>query len=636
MKRGLFLSGLAYAALLWLVLAGPSRAHEIRSSFHIHAYDIAVTVPEGFDCLEIKALLDLQRVSPGGDLSLALGRNFTGAHMDILSVLDAAGRSLPFSFKDDVLSLSVPHFTARGETASILIHYKISKCRDTAKDPYGAFAFEVSAQDIHINASITRTDNWYPRPLGWKGGDRLPPFRLSVDVPSRLEVMASGNLDKVLNNGGRSTYCWHNYAGLIDRSLYFFAAEARKVTREYPDSFVIDVYRPAGAREENCAALADLIHKSYVYFERAYGPSPARRYKIMAFSGGYSGLCNSMTVPIALFTGSLESNEIGFPQRTVIHEVSHTWWGNMVSANAKTDYWLYEGFAKFSEILALRRVLGSDAGLESFRRLKALSLNYMDCSPPVLFAQKAENRMAQTVSAYYEGALFLRMLEYIMGDVAFFEGMKDYVKSCRGICATTNDFRNAMDRHSPVKLKAIFDGYLAGPFFGRYTVTYVAGRLEPQKRVLHSVLVQNTGTAPLWTVIEMKGMGETRRRNIAIEKEGAALFEVEESLTDGTGKGALGIDPDGVFPLCEDGQRGAGGMAVYEGRVVKIRDVIENTPLFRAGVRDGDVLLEIDGATPLTGDICRLNGMLVRPRGARSALKIKNSRNDVRNILVRY
>jgi len=29
-----------------------------------------------------------------------------------------------------------------------------------------------------------------------------------------------------------------------------------------------------------------------------------------------------------------------------------------VAANTKTDYWLFEGFAKYSEIIALEKVLG--------------------------------------------------------------------------------------------------------------------------------------------------------------------------------------------------------------------------------------------------------------------------------------
>jgi hypothetical protein len=637
-RKSMFrIMGIAFAAIIFFFSPSSSHALDRRSAFHINGYDIAVRIPENYACLQVRATLRVQRLSPGGqnDLRLALGRNFTGAKVAILSV-DDKEKPLPFSYKDAVLSVSMPGGISPGGTATITVVYNLSKSTDTTKDPYAAFAFEVSDHGCHINASITRTDNWYPRMEGWKGGERLPEFSLSIDAPSRFETMASGSLENVTAREGRSIYCWKNYHGLIDRSLYFFARETRKTTKTYPDGFVIDLYGPEDAKKENSDTLADVIHSSYTYFEKTFGPSPSRHYKIMAFPHGYSGLCNSMTVPVALFTGSLESNEMGFPLRTVAHEVSHTWWGNMVSANTKTDYWLFEGFAKFSEIIALKSVLGSDARLESFRRLKALSMNYMDCAPPILLAHTADNRMLQTVSAYYEGALFLNMLEYIMGKVAFYEGMRDYVKSYSGKCARTEDFRVVMDRHSPVRLEGIFDDYLAKPGFARYRAAYVAGRMEPGKYIRHTVHVTNTGGKTLWVDVEMKSLGEKRMRNINIEKGGSALFEVGDDLENGYGEGTLTIDPRGIFPVCQDGLRGAGGMATYEGREIRLRDIVDNTPLARAGVKDGDELLAVDGKTPAGGAICRLNNDLVNPRGSSLLLKIRTPKKEIREVRLRY
>jgi len=57
--------------------------------------------------------------------------------------------------------------------------------------------------------------------------DRLPEYTFSIDVPSGLEVMASGKLQDEFEKGDRKIFKWRNYQGLTDRSLYFFAARSR-------------------------------------------------------------------------------------------------------------------------------------------------------------------------------------------------------------------------------------------------------------------------------------------------------------------------------------------------------------------------------------------------------------------------
>jgi len=45
----------------------------------------------------------------------------------------------------------------------------------------------------------------------------------------------------------------------------------------------------------------------------------------------------------------------------------------MVVSDASKDYWLFEGFAKYSEIIALKPTPGLYVELESFRRRKKRS-----------------------------------------------------------------------------------------------------------------------------------------------------------------------------------------------------------------------------------------------------------------------
>jgi len=625
---------------LFILTAASAQAGDSARGDRITRYDIHLTIPDSYSCMHVAAELSIERAYPQapGSLVLTVGRNFKGAEVKAVSVADGRGKPLPFSRKGDTLSLTVPGERAGKGTLTVRITYDLVKTQPQKDDPYASFAFEIGKDFCHINGAITRTDNWYPR-LESPPALRLPPYRLTINAPAHLEVMASGELMGRTTEGNRAVTTWRNYGGLIDRTLWLYAREAEKITRTYDDGFTVDIWAPKTHRQQNITALADVIHRSYCYFEEAFGPSPARRYRIMAFPHGWSGLCNAMTAPESLFTEPIVNNEIGFPLRTVIHEVSHTWWGNMVAADAATDYWLFEGFGKYSEIVAMNAALGINAEEESFRRLKVFSMPYLGAAPPVMKANLAEERILQSVSAYYHGALFLHMLEYMMGREQFGRAIRRYVTLYRGKVATTDDLRRAMEPYASEKLKEYFDDYLTRPGFARYSTANVSARakLDGDGRLIDiytTTLLHNRGDKAICSECMMRDGETVVYQKLMVAKGAGCTFTVEGS--DPIGQGSLKIDGRDQFPLCEEGITGCGGMAVYEGKEIRFREVVRDTPLSRAGIQNGMVLVTIDGALPPEGDVCRLNMLLQRPRGSRMKLMVRAGEQKPLEVVVKY
>jgi len=604
----------------------PAEAGEIRKGLETIRYEINAKISDDCSALDVTALVTLRNngILPYPEPYFLLGKNFKGALFDKVECFDREKNPIKSSFNNNILYME---HLIKGET-QLLICYRMQEAPENSKDTYGHFAFQMMPEGCHINAAITRTDNWFPR-LQDGQVKALPPFELTVDAPERFEVMASGRLMTCKIEDTRRKHRWRNYDGLTDRSLYFFAAELQKKRKTFPDGFILDLYIPVKVREDNLDLLAETIHKSYRFFEESFSPTPCREYKIMAFAGGYSGLCNSMTAPLSLFTEPIRNNDMGFPLRTVTHEVSHTWWGNMVVPDASRDYWLYEGFAKYSEIIALKPALGLDVELESFRRLKALSLPYIDCAPSVREANKAPERILQSVSAYYRGALFLRMVQFIMGSEQFSAGLKNYIQACRNRTATTDRLRTILDGHSGKSLKGIFSGYLEGDGFARYTLAGVGGAFYKKDRIITDFLhFSNTGHQPLVCDVEFLALEGKVRGPLMIERDSGCMFDAVRGYFE-TVRGyddhgfSIAIDPDGVFPVCPEGLRGCGGMALYEGSQIRIRDIIKGTPISKAGIKEGDVLLEIDGKLPPKEKICALNDLLQRKKGSEMMLTIE-------------
>ena len=602
--------------------------------YRIVEYDLTVRIPGTLDRLEVDALLALEKISRTKEqwLGVLLGKNFRGAKVVNIAVSDSRSEAVPFSFEDSILAVDLTHVYGKAATSWLLIEYDLVK--DTSfYDEFSPFSWEISDSLCHINSSITRTDNWYPKVAGTMP-DRLAPFRLTIDVPAKFEVMASGKLQEVVTERDRKTYVWQNYEGVTDRSLYFFAQEQSKITKEFADGLRIAMYTPSDALKENIDFLADVVHKSYRYFEKIYGELPWNEYKMMSFAYGYSGLFNSSNAPSSLFNSDIVHNDIYFPTRSVIHEVSHTWWGNVVSSNADENYWLYEGFGKYSEVVGIEPALGADVESLSFFRLKLCTLPYIDYVPSIKNAQDADDRVLVNVAAYYMGATYLRMLRHVMGEEDFHAGIKQYVKDSWGKCISTDDFFKAMKKYCRKEYHGIITDYVTEPGYGRYKIEYL-GVEHKNGEYVHKYNIANVGNKDIFVPYRIESDLEEYTKDLFVKKGDQLTIMVKSSQSEAIDH--IRIDPDEIFPVCETGLKGPGA-TVYENQQgeVKPYNIAVDGPFGKAGITEDMSLVKMDGAELAGNDLRALNHMLLHSSGGEVTFLVRSGDADPYEIKVAY
>ncbi|UCD19244.1 MAG: hypothetical protein JSU64_07445 [candidate division WOR-3 bacterium] len=618
-----------------LILAGVARGKRGEKADHgITHYDITVRIPETFDRMEVDALLELTKRSRAviDRVDILIGKNFRGVKVVNVDVSDVRSEPVSFTFDDTLLCVDLSQGNSDGAKQWLLVEYDLVK--DTSfYDEYSAFSFEISDSLCLVNASITRTDNWYPKIAGTMA-ERLAPFRFVIDVPERFEVMASGQLQDVVVDGGRKVFQWQNYEGVTDRSLYFFAQEQSRITKEFSDGLKVIMYAPEGAREENMDYLADLIHKSYRFFEKAYGDLPWEEYKIMSFAYGYSGLFNSSNAPTALFNAEIVNNDIYFPVRSVIHEVSHTWWGNVVSSNADENYWLYEGFGKYSEIVGIRPALGADVESLSFFRLKLCTLPYIDYVPSIKNSQDVDDIVLRTVSAYYMGATYLRMLKFVMGKDKFYAAIRDYVGRCRGKCIDTEDFISIMKRHCKKKYHALLKDYIMNPGYARYRMQKLVTKFTG-KYYVHWYVIENVGDKDICVPYRVKSDLANYTRTFFLKQGQDLSIYVESEHEDAVDH--VTIDPAGIHPVCRAGLKGAGA-TLYENQQgeVKAYNIIDEGPFGAAGITEDMSLLRLQEEELAGKGLEALNQLTLRPPGTEFVLLVRSGDTEPYEITVRY
>lgn len=140
------------------------------------------------------------------------------------------------------------------------------------------------------------------------------------------------------------------------------------------------------------------------------------------------------------------------------HELAHQWWGNMVTCRDWTHFWLNEGFATFMAAAYLEHRFGREAYL---REIEASRQRYErvrddDGDRSLVFVNWSRPTTADRTLVYRKGAYVLHLLRELLGDGAFWDGIRRYTRAQFGRSVVTEDFQRAMEESSGRSLASFF------------------------------------------------------------------------------------------------------------------------------------------------------------------------------------
>ncbi|HYB97107.1 MAG TPA: M1 family aminopeptidase [Vicinamibacterales bacterium] len=153
----------------------------------------------------------------------------------------------------------------------------------------------------------------------------------------------------------------------------------------------------------------------------------------------------------------------GFPEFFLAHELAHQWFGQAVGWKNYHEQWLSEGFAQYFAALFAREKRGENAFREILRQFRRWSVETSDQGPVYLGYRlghiKGDSRVFRAL-VYNKGAAVLHMLRRVIGDEAFFGGIKTFYAENRYRKAGTDDLRKAMETASKRDLARFFERWI--------------------------------------------------------------------------------------------------------------------------------------------------------------------------------
>jgi tetratricopeptide (TPR) repeat protein len=209
--------------------------------------------------------------------------------------------------------------------------------------------------------------------------------------------------------------------------------------------------------------------KAFTYFVTQYGNAPSTRLKVVELPD--DTVPTAYAPEIAALSGRAITEKTNY--RLLSNIIAHQWWGVSVSPAAKEDWWISDGFSRYSEARYVESAAG-EAGLEEMVKDMSVGALAYD-SVPLSSAAKLEYFSPEFQSLVTDkGAMILHMLRWVVGEKDYLKIMREFAAKYAGKAASTDDFRELTEKVYGQKLLWFYSQWMdstsAPEFKAKYTI----------------------------------------------------------------------------------------------------------------------------------------------------------------------
>jgi hypothetical protein len=204
-------------------------------------------------------------------------------------------------------------------------------------------------------------------------------------------------------------------------------------------------YQPGEKTTDNWKKLQEYTVKHFQFMNKTFGNYPYEVYSVL--QGGDGGMEYPMCT---LITG-----ERSLPSLVGVmaHEVAHSWYQGVLASNESLYAWFDEGFTDFASTESMASIMNDGrTHTGSYNGYFALVKSGLQ-EPMNQHADHFSTNRAYGTSAYSMGAIFLNQLKYIIGEEAFYKGMRRYYNTWKFRHPEPIDFIRIMEKTSGLQLK---------------------------------------------------------------------------------------------------------------------------------------------------------------------------------------
>ncbi len=192
-------------------------------------------------------------------------------------------------------------------------------------------------------------------------------------------------------------------------------------------------------------------------FENYYGPYMWNRfgYCLVPFNSGAMEHATNIAYPRAVI------GNLNFEAELMAHELSHHWWGDLITCQTQEDMWINEGMASYSAFLFEEWQYGYPTYLSGLRAQHDVLLKQLHHKETGFRAISGiPHNYTYGDHVYKKGSDVAHTLRNYMGDAAFFNAIKYVMIQKANQSINSLELRNLMQTSSGMNLVPFFDNWV--------------------------------------------------------------------------------------------------------------------------------------------------------------------------------
>jgi aminopeptidase N len=435
-------------------------AQSYRDSTNILQYDIQLRITD----------FSSKRINGQTTLHILRNRAEGPVKLDLLGLtvdsLKSCGGILSFNQMGPILSF-IPAASS-GDTLTVTVYYQGIPSQD---ERWGGFYFTSDEAFNYGVGMAAEPPNfgraWFPCIDNF--ADRAG-YSFEIRVPKGYMAVCNGLL-KSTQTFPDNTISWKwkteqeipTYLASVaiapyDSIVYTYQSGTKKIP--------VTIYDRKENLDRASRSLANLPIWMEV-FEKQFGPYRWERigFVMVPFRGGAMEHATNITLSRSTVNGDLSRETL------YAHELSHSWFGNLVTCNSEADMWLNEGWASYAESIMVDGVYGREAFLKNIRQNQKDVLDNTHITDGGYFpVYNLPHALTYSSTIYNKGALVVHNLRGLVGDSIFFMAVKKYLNKYAFTTCSVKEFQLFFEETTGLDLSSFFDFWVYGPGFNEVSV----------------------------------------------------------------------------------------------------------------------------------------------------------------------
>jgi aminopeptidase N len=397
--------------------------------------------------------------------------SFDSTGLDI-SAVTVDGATAPFTVTSEHLIVSLSHPAARGDRHDVFIRYSgqpkkgiffILPDKNYPHQPVEIWT-QGEAEDTHAYIPIDD----YP--------NTRTTSEMILTVPASWTTVSNGQLLSVQNDSdGTKTWDWKQSQPL---STYLISAIAGDFV-EHDDTWngvQLRYLVPRGDQADLGPTFVRTKAMLELFTQKLSVPYPWPQYaqtSVDDFTEG--GMENTSAATLStndLVNPLLESEYRVGADDVNSHELSHQWFGDLVTCKDWANLWLNEGFATFFENFWLEHKNGADAVAYEYWQEQNRWFREKRLFTVPVFTRDFTESTQYDGNTYFKAGWVVKMLREKLGDDQFFAALHHYLEANRGQNVVTADLQKAIEQSTSVNVDRFFHQWIYRAGAPEFNVAY--------------------------------------------------------------------------------------------------------------------------------------------------------------------